>query len=73
MDKCQYLGNFKETCCSNPTVENRSYCEDHVWLIYQKGTNLGKRKKDIRRANAVWDLVSEFNAALAELEAEGEL
>jgi hypothetical protein len=39
--------------------------------VYQKGTNLGRRKKDERVAAQVWDLESEFNLAVEELEAEG--
>jgi len=49
----------------------RNYCEDHIWLIYQKGTNLRRRHKDIRVANAVWDWESEFNSAVQELVEEG--
>jgi hypothetical protein len=41
--------------------------------MYQKGTALRKRKKDIRRAEAFWDLESEFNAAVEEIVASGEL
>jgi hypothetical protein len=41
--------------------------------VYQKGSNLRKRHKDIRTANSVWDIESEFNAALEELAAEGEI
>jgi hypothetical protein len=39
--------------------------------MYQKGTALRKRKKDIKRAAAIWDLESEFNAAVEELINEG--
>jgi hypothetical protein len=40
--------------------------------MYQKGSALRKRHKDIRRAEAVWDIESLFHEAVAELEAEGE-
>lgn len=59
--------------CSKPSIEGKSYCEDHVWLVYQKGSNLRRRHKDIRTANSVWDIESEFNAAIEELAAEGEV
>lgn len=72
---CKWIGNspkMQPTCCK-PTVEGRSYCEDHMWLVYQKGSALGKRKKDARRAQAIWDIESEFNIAVEELIEEGEL
>lgn len=69
MTTCQWIGEGEG--CSHKAVEGRSYCEEHLWRVYQKGTNLGKRKKDQRRAEAVWDIESEFNAAVQELEAEG--
>lgn len=70
---CTYLGNaLKPTCCK-PAVEGRSYCEDHMWLVYQKGSAAAKRKKDQRRAEAIWDIESEFNAAVEELVLAGEI
>jgi hypothetical protein len=39
--------------------------------MYQKGTALRKRSKDARKANAIRDIISDFNAAVEELEAEG--
>lgn len=73
-NKCQWIGNnpkIQSVCMCN-TVTGRSYCEDHVWLVYQKGSALAKRKKDIRRAEAFWNLESEFHQAIEELIAEGE-
>lgn len=69
MSKCQWIGNGEG--CSHTAVNGRSYCEEHLWKVYQKGSNLGKRKKDTRVANTVWDLESEFNRAVEELESEG--
>lgn len=73
--QCSWLGDsptMRPVCC-NPVVEGRSYCEEHIWKVYQKGTALGKRKKDIKRAQAIWDIESEFNAAVEELINDGEL
>jgi hypothetical protein len=39
--------------------------------MYVKGSALRKRHKDTRRAEAIRQLVSDFNAAVEELEAEG--
>ena len=67
---CQYLGDGKHVC-GKPTVKGRSYCEEHLHIVYQKGTARARRKKDERVAAAVWDIESEFNAAVEELIAEG--
>lgn len=70
IDTCTYLGD-STTACGCTAVEGRSYCTAHIGLIYKQGTARAKRKKDIRTAAAVWDLESEFNAAVEELAAEG--
>jgi hypothetical protein len=67
---CTYLGDALRPCCA-PRVEGRSYCADHLWLVYQKGSNLRTRHKDIRTANTVWDIEQAFQEAVEELEAEG--
>lgn len=68
---CTWIGEGEG--CSKQALPGRSYCSDHLFVVYQKGTANGKRKKDIQRANAIWDIENEFNLALLELEAEGEL
>jgi hypothetical protein len=40
-------------------------------LVYQAGTARARRKKDEKTAALVWDLESEFNAAVEELVNEG--
>ncbi len=67
---CQYLGDSTHVC-GKPTVKGRSYCAEHLHMVYQKGTARARRKKDERIAAAVWDIESEFNAAVEELIAEG--
>jgi hypothetical protein len=52
-------------------VEGKLYCEHHYPLMFQVGTANRKRKKDIKRANAIRDLISDFDSVVAELEAEG--
>ena len=69
--ECQYLGNSLRPCCKGKPVLGRSYCAEHIGLVYQAGTARAKRKKDMRVAAAVWDLESEFNAAVEELVMEG--
>jgi hypothetical protein len=67
---CTYLGD-STTPCGHPTLPGKSYCAEHYALVYQAGTARAKRKKDIRVANTVWDIESEFNAAVQELIDEG--
>ncbi len=66
--KCQWIGEGEG--CTHTAVAGRSYCEQHLWLVYQQGSAV-RRKKDARRAAAVWDLESEFNQAVQELIDEG--
>lgn len=73
---CQYIGTelgytrLQPTCCS-PTVAGRSYCEDHLWIVYKQGSATARRKKDIRVANDVRMWESLFNDAVQELVEEG--
>lgn len=67
---CKWIGKHNEGC-NHKAVEGRSYCEHHIWQVYQKGTSLSKRKKDIRTAYTVHFWESLFNEAVEELEAEG--
>jgi hypothetical protein len=72
---CSWIGDnpkMNPACCK-PVAEGKSYCEDHVWQVYQKGTALARRKKDTQRANTIWDFESEFNAAVEELVNAGEI
>jgi hypothetical protein len=68
-NKCQWIGNGEG--CEHDAVKGRSYCEQHVWLVYQKGTALGRRKKDIQTANNIRIWEDCFNQAVEELENEG--
>jgi hypothetical protein len=49
-----------------------SYCDEHYPVVYQVGSGLRKRHKDIRVAESVHTLESMFHEAVAELESEGE-
>ena len=69
---CQYIGAHGYTpTCTAAALPGRHYCAEHLALIYQAGTARARRKKDLRVAAAVWDLESEFNAAVEELIMEG--
>ena len=70
VDQCQYLGEHTVCTCTQPVVPGRSYCEDHLWLVYKQGSAV-VRKKDARTAAAVWDLQSELDSIVEELIEEG--
>ena len=66
--KCQWIGDGQG--CEHEALEGKSYCKEHYPLVYQVGTGV-RRRKDKRRAEAVWSLESELNAAVEELIEEG--
>lgn len=55
MSECQYLGPDQDpfrtwpvTYCGKRTLEGKSYCEDHHYLIYKRGSsNLKNNTKAI--------------------------
>jgi len=71
MTTCMWIGHGEG--CTHTTVNGRSYCETHLWRVYQKGTHLSKRKKDIRIVDDVRTWESLFNEAVEELIEEGEI
>jgi len=70
MSKCEWIGQGER--CSKEAVKDRSYCQDHVWRVYQQGTSV-RRRKDKQRADIVFELQSLLDQAIAELESEGVL
>ena len=67
---CTYMGIAK-TPCGCASIPGKSYCEEHMWLVYQKGTARARRKKDEKTAALVWNIQDAFNEAVKELEDEG--
>lgn len=65
---CTWIGAGEG--CTHTAMEQRSYCVHHYPQIYQEGTAV-RRKKDARRAAAVWDIESAMNEAVQELIDEG--
>jgi hypothetical protein len=43
MTGCQYIGpeqtNTPFTFCGKKTLAGKSYCEDHYWVVYKKGSS----------------------------------
>jgi hypothetical protein len=72
LDSCLYLGNLTQPCCK-PAVPGRSYCSDHIWIVYQSGTALRPRHRDRQRAAGVLEISSLLNEAVQELEDSGEI
>jgi len=53
MEGCQWIGpeqdpqrGLVEYCGKVPLWPGRSYCEEHVWRVYQKGTAMGMSRKN---------------------------
>jgi|LauGreDrversion4_2_1035121.scaffolds.fasta_scaffold1656465_1 hypothetical protein len=68
MTQCQWIGGGEG--CKDLALEGRSYCLHHYGQVYQVGTAV-RRKKDKRRAEAVWDIENALNEAVQELIDEG--
>lgn len=77
---CTYLGPAYDArshtgpspyCGCKDLVQGTLYCKEHYALMYVKGSALRKRGKDTRKADALRQLMSDFNAAVEELESEG--
>ena len=67
---CTYLGN-SHTPCALPTLEGKSYCQEHYAMVYKAGTARARRRKEERTVNKVRLIESLFNEAIEQLEAEG--
>lgn len=55
---CQWMGPEQDPrankpihFCGKPVVEGTSYCHEHYWNVYQKGTSINgrRRQKEIER------------------------
>ena len=71
--QCLYIEPYPLTSmtrCEHDHAAGDQYCAAHRSKMGQRGTSLRKRHKDIARANHIWDLESEFNTVLEEIEAE---
>ena len=67
---CTYMGTAHKPCgCA--TVLGKSYCAEHVFIVYKQGTARATRKKELRTVDKVRLVESLFNEAIEQLEAEG--
>jgi hypothetical protein len=69
MTTCTYIGDG--TGCTHTAVKDKSYCAEHYWTVYQKGTARARRHKELRTVDKVRLVESLFNEAIEQLEAEG--
>jgi hypothetical protein len=64
--ECQYIGSEQKqypfTVCGDKLFPGRSYCEQHLWTVYKKGTDVnGKRKvKEIEKELAELKRIEEI-------------
>ncbi len=67
-DSCTWVGEGEG--CTHTVVLGRSYCEHHLWRVYQQGTAV-RRKKDLRTVDSVRMWTQLMDEAVSELEDEG--
>ena len=64
--ECQYIGAEQKSwpfkMCGHKVFPGRSYCEEHIWMVYKKGTDVnGKRKvKEIEKELAELKRIEEI-------------
>ena len=73
---CTYIGAGTDyspyACtCTATALPDRSYCIEHLALVYKAGTARATRKKELRTVDKVRLVESLFNEAIEQLEAEG--
>ena len=71
---CRYIGPEQDPrkgpvhYCGARTVEGKSYCHDHYWIVYQKGTSVNGRRREravekeieeLKRAQELEEIVNE--------------
>ena len=48
--ECQWIGpeqtNWPVTLCGCPTLAGKSYCGEHFWQVYKKGTATAGRRNE---------------------------
>jgi hypothetical protein len=59
------------TACGCATVLDKSYCAEHVFLVYKQGTARARRHKEVLTVSKVRIVEQLMHEAIAELEAEG--
>jgi len=52
MQGCQYIGpeqdplrDWPVKMCGCPVFPTKNYCEEHVWVVYHRGSSVGNKRK----------------------------
>lgn len=62
MTGCQFIGPEQDPqrgpihYCGAKTIEGKSYCGDHYWRIYQKGSSVNGRRREKEIEKEIADL-----------------
>jgi hypothetical protein len=60
MTGCQYIGpeqkNWPFTMCGCKPLAGKSYCGEHYWRVYQKGSATAGRRKEKEVEKEIQDL-----------------
>jgi hypothetical protein len=70
-DQCTWIG--KGEGCTQTTVPGRNYCEDHIWLVYNKGTAVKPRKKKEAQRVTAQEIIHDLNELYNEMLDAGEI
>ena len=65
-ETCEWIGKGER--CSLLNIEDRNYCETHIWKVYARGTKVRNRKKQERKAKLYSEIINDLNSIFAELE-----
>lgn len=65
--KCQWFGsNNTEQTCDAECIDEKSYCEEHVWQVYQKDSAQIRRRATFKQVSVeYWEDM--FEQAVREL------
>jgi len=64
MSGCQYLGPEYDPrthkgatpYCGKPTLAGKSYCADHYYVVYKRGTSVNGKRKEKEVENEIAEL-----------------
>ena len=66
---CLWRGH-KDEGCDATAVEGRSYCEQHLWRVYSRGTAVRPRPRKDRQQQSAEEFMQQLRDIFEELEGE---
>ena len=66
---CLWIGPQHEGCDAG-AVEGRSYCEQHLWRVYSRGTAVRPRPRKDRQQQSAEEFMQQLRDIFEELEGE---